>query len=215
MVLTHAAAMPLERRGPAQLAGALFLIAMAASLYGGALVDAAQPAPGFQGPIQSGGLLTGALMELINAFAVVGIGACLYPVLKAHGQSASLGYLCFRVVEAVFCALAALAPLMMIALGKLALAEESLRPLYALADSMRDGLVNLLIPLSFCAGAAISYGFYIIPAGPKVCFGLGNGWRGRDPRDELLTAFGATFAQQTMMALALPMILNEVFLVSG
>ena len=42
MVLHHAAAMPRERQGAARFAGALFLVAMAASLFGGVVVSAAR-----------------------------------------------------------------------------------------------------------------------------------------------------------------------------
>lgn len=215
MVLNHAAAMPRERQGAARFAGALFLIAMAASLFGGAVVSAALPTPGNPGAINPGGLLSGALIELVNAFAVVGIGACLFPALRWHGERAALGYLCFRVIEAVFCALAALAPLMLIALGRMpwALEDGNLRALYALVASMRDGLANILIPLSFCAGAALFYGLmYKSRLVPRFIPIWGEVGVAAILTMNLLSAFGTTFAQETMMALALPMILNEVFL---
>lgn len=215
MVLNHAAAMPRERQGAARFAGALFLIAMAASLFGGAVVSAALPAPGNPGAINPGGLLSGALIELVNAFAVVGIGACLFPALRRYSERAALGYLCFRVVEAVFCALAALAPLMLIALGRMPWALEGggIRALYALAVSMRDGLSNILIPLSFCAGAALFYGLLyksrLVPRFVPVWGAVGVA---AILAMNLLTAFGAALPEGIMMALALPVILNEVFL---
>ena len=93
MVMSREAATPRGERRAARIAGALFLIAMAASLFGGAVVSAALPAPGNSGALDARGLLSGGLIELVNAFAVVGIAACLFPALKRHGERAALGYL--------------------------------------------------------------------------------------------------------------------------
>lgn len=44
----------------------------------------------------------GALFELILCFSNIGTGIMLYPVLKQHHPSWSLGYVCFRLLEVVF-----------------------------------------------------------------------------------------------------------------
>lgn len=138
MVMSREAATPRGERRAARIAGALFLIAMAASLFGGAVVSAELPAPGNSGALDARGLLSGGLIELVNAFAVVGIAACLFPVLKRHGERAALGFLCFRVAEALFCALAAIVPLMLVSPDGQPWAMEE-GTLYALAAALRYG----------------------------------------------------------------------------
>jgi len=47
-------------------------------------------------------VITGALLELIMAFACAGIAIWLYPVLKKHNQALALGSVGFRIIEVVF-----------------------------------------------------------------------------------------------------------------
>lgn len=112
----------------------------------------------------------------------------------------------------MFCALAAIAPLMLVSPDGQPWAMEE-GTLYALAAALRYGLVNLLVPLSFCAGAALFYGvLYKSRLVPRFLSVWGVVGVGLILAMNLLSAFGRVHFRETMMALALPMILNEVFL---
>lgn len=80
-------------------AAALYLVTWVTSvaalpLYGGSSVDGSAPLAG------RGSVLTAALLEVVLAVAVVGTSLLLYPLLRAHGRGAALGYIAFRALEA-------------------------------------------------------------------------------------------------------------------
>jgi hypothetical protein len=83
--------------------GALFLIALVADLIGGELLERIIHAPDYlinlyPNKIQ---VITGMLLELIAAAAVVGIPVMLFPILRKHSERIALGYLGFRIIESV------------------------------------------------------------------------------------------------------------------
>ncbi|MFC7620502.1 DUF4386 domain-containing protein [Microlunatus sp. GCM10028923] len=135
----------------ARLAGALFVIAIVASLAGGTLIqtvlggpDAADRLPG-GGPI----VILGVGLELINALAVIGIAAALSVPLGRSQPGLAAGYLGIRIVEATVCATAALIPVIQLRLT----APDDL----ALLTAVRDGLVGTGVPVLFGAGALLLY----------------------------------------------------------
>jgi hypothetical protein len=71
----------------ARLTGALFLTATTAGIAGAALLD---PSP-----------RAGALLIAIMGAAVALIPPTLFPVLKAYGEAAALGYVAMRILEVV------------------------------------------------------------------------------------------------------------------
>jgi hypothetical protein len=73
-----------------RIVGALFLLAFAFYLAGGAMVDA-DPSL-----VPAGGLLM-----LVNSAAVVGIGVLAFPVLRLHSELSAHAYLVGRVIEGV------------------------------------------------------------------------------------------------------------------
>ncbi len=87
-------------RKTAFVAGLLYLITYLAiptiALYGPVLSD-----PGFI--VSSGnhtGVLWGAVLELIVAFAIVGTGVALFPVLRRQNEGVALGFVTSRLFEA-------------------------------------------------------------------------------------------------------------------
>jgi hypothetical protein len=87
-------------RKTAFVAGLLYLITYLAiptiALYGPVLSD-----PAFI--VSSGsntGVLWGAVLELIVAFAIVGTGVVLFPVLRRHNEAVALGFVTARLFEA-------------------------------------------------------------------------------------------------------------------
>jgi hypothetical protein len=63
-------------------------------------------------------VILGAFLVLIDCVAVAGIGICLYPILKKHGESLALGYAGARIVEAVFFIVNVIAILTLLALSQ-------------------------------------------------------------------------------------------------
>lgn len=148
----------------ARRVGGLFLIAMAASLVGGGLVEAFLSTPDYLGLFSEyrAQVLIGVLLELTNAIAVVGIGALMFPILKPHHENRARGYLGLRIIEGVFCSLMVVSPLSLLTLGQeyaQAGASEAayFRAAGALAMAQRASLVDLLIPLFFSLGALLFY----------------------------------------------------------
>ena len=151
-------------RRTAILVGALFLTAMAASLVGGGLVESAISAPHYLAAVAANGtqLIAGLLLELVNAVAVLGIGILMVPILGSYNETMARGYLGFRFVEAVFCSAIVIGPLALLILSQnpaqaAALGADVISAVGALAMAQRTGIVELLIPLFFCLGAAVLY----------------------------------------------------------
>lgn len=73
----------------AKIVGALFLIAIVASLFGGTIVNSIISSSDYFNAVPENKtlLLMGILLELINGISVVGIGALMFPILKKRNES--------------------------------------------------------------------------------------------------------------------------------
>lgn len=87
----------------ALIAGALFLISYAGVFAGSAMYSPLVDAPDYLTLIypNRSQLVLGILIGLINDAAVIGIAIVLYPLLKKIDETLAMGYVAFRVVEAV------------------------------------------------------------------------------------------------------------------
>lgn len=148
----------------ATIVGVLFLTAMVASLLGGGLVESALSAPNTLLAASENKTLViiGVFLELLNGIAVVGIGALLFPILKQHNEKMALGYLGFRLVEAVFCCIIVISPLSLIALSqeyvKVGIAgAANFQAVSALSLAERASVSGLLVPIFFSLGALLFY----------------------------------------------------------
>ncbi len=63
-------------------------------------------------------MIIGVLFELINDAAVVGIAVMLFPILKKHSESIALGYVGFRIIEAVIIIVGAISLLLLLTLSQ-------------------------------------------------------------------------------------------------
>lgn len=85
----------------ARLAGVLYLLTLAASIPALALLGPVLDDPSFvTTPGPAPGVVAGCLLDLVNAAACVGTAVVLYPLVRRHGESASLGFVTSRVLEA-------------------------------------------------------------------------------------------------------------------
>jgi len=205
-----------SERKTAIAVGTLFLVAMVASLLGGGMVgsavgDASLPAGVMGSQTQ---LAAGILLELVNAVAVLLIGVLMLPVLRPHGENLARGYLGFRTVEAVFCSAIVIGPLVLLSSsrevapsGPAAVAAEAVG---ILAMAQRLAIAGLLVPVFFCLGAFVLYAaLYRTRLLPRtisvwglVATALVLGMN--------LAALWVEAPAAVMMALALPIILNEI-----
>lgn len=208
-----------EGKTTGRVVGALFLIAMAASLAGGGWLESITGAPdalahAFERRTQ---VVAGVLLELLNCLAVVGIAAGLFPVMRKHSQALAAGYLGARVVEAAVLSVAAIGPLLVVALSDEHRAAGTpadaahLRAVAAVVIAARRHVASLLTPIFFGAAAMLLYVFLyrarLVPRFLSVWGALAVvamlAWN-------LLEAFGVRVPAG--MVLALPMILNEIVL---
>jgi hypothetical protein len=216
--LTGTGAMLSDRRA-ARLAGSFFLVAMAASIAGGGIVDSIVNADADLATMDARGTLivAGVLLEMVNCAAVVGIAAVLYPVLRRFGPASAIGYVAFRAIEAGLLAVAAVIPLALVGLSHdppeaVAAATSSLGGLAPVLLSMREQFFGLGFVVFFCLGAALLYTVLyrsgLVPRFISVWGLIGVAtvfvWN-------LLAALGVDSGVAGAI-LAVPIIANEIFL---
>jgi hypothetical protein len=205
-------------RTTARVVGALFLIAMVASLAGGVWLESITSASDSLTAISTSTpqVITGVLLELINGIAVVGIAVVIYPVLRRHHEVLALGYVAFRLLEAAVIIAAVISPLSLLTLSQEYLAAGAANASYyqaagAALIAARTQIVGLLIPVFFGLSALIFYVVLyrsrLVPQFISVWGIIGVilmlAWN-------LLEAYGIHVS--IGMVLALPIILNEIFL---
>lgn len=204
----------------AKIVGALFLTAMAASLLGAGLVESVLSSPDTLKAVSENEtlVLAGTFLELLNAMAVIGIAVLLFAYLRQHSLNIALGYLGFRVVEAVFCSIIVIGPLSLIALSQEYLLSDAaqaavLSTAGALAIAGRASVASLLIPVFFSFGALLfytsAYRSGLLPR-PLAAWGLVGAVL--ILANCLLQAFNPGLGTGVQMIFALPIILNEIFL---
>jgi hypothetical protein len=107
-------------RTTAIIVGSLFLISYLGVIAGGAFLEPLINAPDYLAQVypNRAQMVLGVLFEFLNAAAIVGIAALLFPILKPHGEGLAIGYVGFRVIEAVVSILVSLSPLPLIELSQ-------------------------------------------------------------------------------------------------
>lgn len=195
------------------LIGLFFLIAMAGSLVGAGLIEPVITAvdPVSAAAANPVSLLAGIFLELTCAICVVGIAMFMTPILKSTSPTLAAGYLGFRTVEAVFCTLMTIAPASLLSLTRM--------PVSALTGAavqtvilIRSFSAGLPLALFFCLGAYCLYsGLYQSRLLPRfvAIWGL--------IAVTLVLVLNIVIQYNPLemsitMTLALPMILNEIFM---
>jgi len=205
-------------RNAARIVGGLFLIAMFTSLTGGIWLESILTAPDYLSTVSENEtqVILGVLLEIINCVAVVGIAVTLYPVLNKINEPTAIGYVGFRVIEAVVLLFAAITPLLLVTLSQEYLATGESQAAYfetlgTLMIDWRGLLTGLLTPIFFSIGALLLYYLlYQSQLVPRFISVWGFiavvalfTWN-------MLEAFG--YSISAGMVFGLPIILNEIFL---
>jgi hypothetical protein len=120
----------ISHRRTAVMVGTLFIVATVATMVSMVLVESLLESPddsGFFVGISSDQdkIVAGALFLLVNTIAVVLIPVLLFPILKKHDESLALGYLAFRILEAVALVTIVVGWLLLISLSKDYVAAEA------------------------------------------------------------------------------------------
>jgi hypothetical protein len=205
-------------RKTAGIVGALFLVAMVTSLVGGVWLESILSAPDALVTVAANEtqVIIGVLLELVNCAAVVGIAAMLFPILKRINEGLAVGYVGFRVIEAVILVVAVISPLSFITLSQEYVAAGSpdasyFQDLGTLVVAARAHVTGLLVPVFFGLGALLFYSLLyqsrLLPRFISV-WGLiavvsVMAWN-------LVESFGMSISAGIVFGL--PIILNEIFL---
>ena len=109
-----------NERSTTIIVGVLFLIALVAAIVGGSLIDGILGESDYLSEVAANvtQLLVGALLELINGVAVIGIAVLLFPILKRQDEGLALGYVALRIIEAIVIIAAFITPVALIALAQ-------------------------------------------------------------------------------------------------
>ena len=105
----------------ARLVAVLFLAAFFTSMIGSTgFIEPTTDAPDYlvNVPPNTTRLITGILLQLICAVAVVGIAVLLFPILNRHNRHIALAYLGFRIIESAIIFVSAVSLLSLITLSQ-------------------------------------------------------------------------------------------------
>ena len=198
----------IQFRNNARLAGILFLLAIVSSIAGGGLLDSLLTrAELFSEIAAHKSLLAWSVaLEYVNGIAVIGIAALLYPILRQHNEALAVGYVGFRIVEAVFYLAGATIPLVILTLNSngLAVEAESFAPFLA----VRSLMMEFAVPVFLSLGALLLYfSFYQTRILPRFL----SIW-GLIAAILMVIANIWTWGIVTQIVLVLPMLLNEIVL---
>jgi len=205
-------------RRTAVIVGVLFLTAMVTSIVGGGLIEPVLTSPnGLQDITQNQGqLIAGVFLELINAIAVVGIAVLMFPLFQKVQAGLALGYIGLRLIEAIMQVASDVIPLSMLTVSQEYVATgmmdaSAFQAVGAVLIAIRTTLVGTMLAIFFGLGALLFYSLLLrsklIPRWISVWGLIGAllilTWN-------VSAALG--FQWSAGMILALPMILNEIFL---
>jgi hypothetical protein len=204
-----------RERKIARNAGLLFLVAMVTSLTGGGLLESVISAPDYLNQLYASKTLAslGVFLEFINGFAVIGIVVLLYPVLKQYSKGLALGFAGFRMIEALFCFASAFFPLILLAYiqeypGGDPEVATRVQSLGTHLIAAREQIAGLWIPLFFSIGALL---FYYLLLRSRLLPRFISVW-GFTGVVLILILNLLNIESEWSILLALPIILNEVFM---
>jgi hypothetical protein len=202
----------------ARIVGALFLIAMVTSLVGGLWLESIISAPDTLINVSANEtqVVVGVLLELANGIAVIGIAVMMFPIFKKHDEALALGYVALRIIEAVLIIAALIIPLALIAVSQeyVNAAPQDASYLQAAGTSFlaaRAVLAGQMLGIFFGLAALVFYYLLhkmrlvprFISIWGLIAAVLVLAWN-------LVEIFGISVSFG--MILALPIILNEIFL---
>ena len=202
-------------RKVARNAGILFLTATATSLVGGGLLESVITAPDYLDQLYASKALAsvGVFLEFLNGFAVIALIVLLYTVLKRYNNGLALGFAGFRLIESLFCFAGAFFPLILLAyIQEYPVGDpgvgSSIQSMGTNLIAARVEVTGFWIPLFFSLGALL---FYYIVFQSRLLPRFISIW-GIIGVVLILILNLLKIESEWGMLLALPIILNEVFM---
>ena len=205
----------INTRKAEKIIGYLFLIAMFSSLFGGGMMEEIATEQNILKYISTNiiKINLGVFFEIVNALCVVGIAVLLYQFLYRINKTSASAYIGFRIIESIFCLTAAFIPLIIGISGTNYLNSGSpvtseIKILANAVLNIRSVIAGFYIPVFFCLGAFVFYYLLfqskLLPRFISVWGFLGAA---------LILILNLIDVEETVkMVLALPIILNEIFL---
>jgi hypothetical protein len=204
----------------ARIVGALFLFSNVTFILGAfVFVEPILSAPDYLTLVSANRtqVILGALLELINGVAYLGIAVLMFPILKPRFQSMALGYVGFRIIEFVMQTLSDLSPLSLVTLS-----EEFVRAGAPGASSFQT-LGTLLLAERYWAFQMVSitlglgalmlyYMLYRSRLIPRFISVWGLIGATTVLTTTMLDIFALSVSPGIGLVLGLPMLLNELFL---
>ncbi len=157
----------IQYRTTARIVGALFLAGMVIGIPGSILIQSILTAPDYLSGVSANSLkiAVGAVLWMFCVAGDAAHGVLMYPVLKRQNEFIALGYLSFRIVDAVFIGIHVLFILIQIPLGseflKASSAEgASLKILGAILLKANLYAYNIGMITLGIAGSMLCYSFF-------------------------------------------------------
>ena len=154
-------------RTTARIVGGVYLAGFVVGIVGNTLIQTTLGAPNHLSavPAHSMTLAIGAVLWLMAVAGDVAHGVLMFPILKRHNERIAVGYLSFRIIDAVFIAVMVLFILLQIPLGseylKAAAAEaHHLQALSAVSVQASQYAYDIAMSTLGIAGLIICYTFY-------------------------------------------------------
>ena len=106
-------------RKTASVVGAVYLAGFVVGIVGNIMIKSILDAPNHLSIISASSMTVaiGAILWLLAVIGDAGHGVLMFPVLKQHSERMAIGYLAFRIVDAIFIAVMVLFVLVQIPLG--------------------------------------------------------------------------------------------------
>jgi len=108
-----------EFRKTATFVGALYIAGFVVGIGGNMMIQSTISAPDHLSTVFANSMMVaiGAVLWLLAVIGDAAHGILMFPVLKPHGERLAIGYLAFRIVDAIFIAVMVLLLLLQIPLG--------------------------------------------------------------------------------------------------
>ena len=161
-------------------------------------------------------LIAGVLIESLNEIAIVGISVMLFPILKKYGEGLALGYVAFRVLEALMYWIGHAGLLSLISLSDGQHMGSADAATFESAAMLMDAQRNWsaeMATLPFIVGALILYAIlYRSALVPRTLSILGLVGVGGLVVGNVLAQFGIGHNAWYMMVLFVPIMASEIIL---
>lgn len=207
-------------RKTGRIVGALFLTSNVTFIVGAfVFVESILGAPDYLSLVAANRsqVVLGALLELANGFAYLGIAMLMFPILKQRFESMALGYVGFRIIEFIMQTLSDLSPLSMVTLS-----EEFVRAGAPQASAFQIAGTLLLaerywafqmVSITLGLGALmLYYMLYQLKIVPRFISVWGLIGAVTVLTTAMLEAFAINISPAIGFVLGVPMLLNELFL---